>query len=269
MSGNTTRRGALPRASVPRARVGPVEIDNVSQQEAVEAIDRMIAGGGSHCLYVVNASKLVEARRNDRLRRMLAGADLVTADGMSVVWAARLLGRPLKERVTGIDLFERLVGHAAGRGLSVYLLGAREEAVRGVVERFTAEHPALRVAGYRDGYFGAGESERVAEAIRESRADMLFVAMGSPRQEEWIAAHLERSGVRFAMGVGGSFDHLSGRARRAPAWMQRAGLEWLHRLLRGPRGRWRRYLVGNTMFILMVIEQLWKEGRRGRKPLPH
>jgi N-acetylglucosaminyldiphosphoundecaprenol N-acetyl-beta-D-mannosaminyltransferase len=271
MSGKTTRgekpavttRASSRRVGAAAACVAGVAVDDVSQQEAVEAIDRLMAGGGSHYLAVVNAAKLVAASGDERLRRILAAADLVTADGMSVVWAARLLGRPLKERVTGIDLFERLVEHAATRGLSVYFLGAREESVRGVVERFTSRHTSLRVAGYRNGYFDAAESEQVAEAIRESRADMLFVAMGSPAQEEWIAANLERAAVGFAMGVGGSFDHLSGRAARAPGWMQRAGLEWLHRLLREPRRLWRRYLIGNTLFTFMIFKQLWKEGRQG------
>jgi len=127
--------------------------------------------------------------------------------------------------------------------------------VRGVVERFSREHPALRVAGWRDGYFDKAESAAIADQIRRSRADLLFVAMGSPAQEFWIAENLERTGARFAMGVGGSFDHLSGRKPRAPRWMQRAGLEWLYRLLREPHRLWRRYLVGNTQFLRLVVRQ--------------
>jgi N-acetylglucosaminyldiphosphoundecaprenol N-acetyl-beta-D-mannosaminyltransferase len=131
-----------------------------------------------------------------------------------------------------------------------------------VVERFTALHPGLRVAGYRNGYFGAQESEQVAEKIKESGADLLFVAMGSPRQEYWISSIVRRTGVRFALGVGGSFDHLSGLARRAPAWMQGAGLEWFYRLMREPRRLWRRYLVGNSVFVWLVLKQLVGLSRR-------
>jgi N-acetylglucosaminyldiphosphoundecaprenol N-acetyl-beta-D-mannosaminyltransferase len=130
-----------------------------------------------------------------------------------------------------------------------------------VIERFTDRHPNLQVAGYRNGYFKAEESGEIAEQIRGSAADLLFVAMGSPAQERWIASNLARAGVRFALGVGGSFDHLSGQARRAPVWMQRAGIEWLHRLMREPRRLWRRYLIGNTLFIWLVARQAFS----GRK----
>jgi N-acetylglucosaminyldiphosphoundecaprenol N-acetyl-beta-D-mannosaminyltransferase len=213
-------------------------------------------------MIVVNAAKLVEAARNEELRRALMNADLVTADGMSVVWASRLLGRPLKQRVTGIDLFERLVKNAAARSASVYFLGASDESVLGVVERFTREYPNLKLAGYRNGYFAKAEAEGVAEEIRRSRADLLFVAMGSPKQDTWIPLHIAATGVRFALGVGGAFDHLSGLSRRAPKWMQRSGLEWLFRLVTEPRRLWRRYLMGNSMFIWLVAKQLVGRDRR-------
>jgi N-acetylglucosaminyldiphosphoundecaprenol N-acetyl-beta-D-mannosaminyltransferase len=239
-----------------RIRIAGAQINNVTQDEALSLIDGWIQHPGSRYMVVVNAAKLVEANRNEELRRAIMNADLVTADGMSVVWASRLLGRPLKERVTGIDLFERLVGKAAARGSSVYFLGAHDESVRGVVERFTREYPGLKVAGCRNGYFTTAEADSVAEEIRRSGADLLFAAMGSPRQDIWIPSHIVATGVRFALGVGGSFDHLSGRSRRAPKWMQRAGLEWLFRLLMEPRRLWRRYLVGNSIFIWLVAKQL-------------
>jgi N-acetylglucosaminyldiphosphoundecaprenol N-acetyl-beta-D-mannosaminyltransferase len=232
-----------------------IPVANLTEDEAVAAIDEMISKGGSHYGAVVNAAKIVAADREAKLKQVLLDADVVTADGMSIVWASRLLGQPLKQRVTGIDLFQRLVEHAALRGLSVYFLGARDESVRGTVERFKSRHTALKVAGYHNGYFAVSESVAIAEAINQSGADLLFVAMGSPAQEKWIASQLARSGVRFALGVGGSFDHLSGLAVRAPRWMQRAGLEWFHRLTREPRRMWRRYLIGNAAFIWMVVRQ--------------
>jgi N-acetylglucosaminyldiphosphoundecaprenol N-acetyl-beta-D-mannosaminyltransferase len=244
------------RAHDSASEIAGVRIDNVSEAEAVARVDRFLEEGGPHYMVVVNAAKVAAASKEENLRRVIEEADLVTADGMSIVWASRLLGHPLKERVTGIDLFDRLVGHAARRGLSVYFLGARDEAVSGVVERFRALYPELRVAGYRNGYFRAQESEQIAEKIKESGADLLFVAMGSPTQEYWISSILRRTGVRFALGVGGSFDHLSGLARRAPVWMQSAGLEWFYRLIREPHRLWRRYLVGNTVFVWLVLKQL-------------
>jgi len=231
-------------------------VANLTEDETFAAIDKLISAGGSHYGAVVNAAKIVTANRDDRLKQILCEADLVTADGMSIVWASRFLGQSLKQRVTGIDLFQRLVEHAAERGLSVYFLGAGDESVRGVIARLTARHPNLRVAGYRNGYFAPNESDAIADAIRQSRADLLFVAMGSPAQEEWIASNLKRTGVCFALGVGGSFDHVSGLASRAPRWMQRTGLEWLYRLLREPRRLWRRYLVGNLAFMWLVTKQV-------------
>jgi N-acetylglucosaminyldiphosphoundecaprenol N-acetyl-beta-D-mannosaminyltransferase len=175
----------------------------------------------------------------------------------------------LKERVTGIDVFERLVERAARRGFPVYFLGAGEESVRGTVEVFAKRYPSLRIAGYRNGYFEVSDSRSVCDAIRLSGAELLFVAMGSPRQENWIASNLALTGVRFALGVGGSFDHVSGRARRAPRWMQRSGLEWLHRLAQEPRRLWRRYLIGNSVFIWLVISQRLRERGRANKAESH
>ena len=244
-----------PRLPFSCSSISGIPVANLTEDEAVAAIDEMISRSGPHYAAVVNASKIVAADRDERLKQVLLDADLVTADGMSVVWASRLLGQPLRQRVTGIDLFERLVKHAARRGLSVYFLGAREESVRGTVERLKSRHPALKVAGYHNGYFAVSESIAIADAIWQSAADLLFVAMGSPAQEKWIASQLERSGARFALGVGGSFDHVSGLAVRAPRWMQRAGLEWFYRLVREPRRMWRRYLIGNSAFMWMVVRQ--------------
>ncbi|HXU38957.1 MAG TPA: WecB/TagA/CpsF family glycosyltransferase [Blastocatellia bacterium] len=234
-----------------------IPVANLSEAETVTAIDDLILEGGTHYAAVVNAAKVVAANHNEALRRVLVQADIVTADGMSVVWASRVLGQGLKQRVTGIDLFECLVDHAAATGLSVYFLGARDESVRGTVELLAKRHPSLRVAGYRNGYFAQSESTAVAEAIKRSGADLLFVGMGSPKQEFWIASNLARTGVRFAMGVGGSFDHVSGLMARAPLLMQRLGLEWLYRLTH-ERRLWRRYLIGNPAFIWLIVRQFFR-----------
>jgi N-acetylglucosaminyldiphosphoundecaprenol N-acetyl-beta-D-mannosaminyltransferase len=232
-----------------------IEVDNLSEDETVDRIGDLITQQGAHYLMVVNAAKVVAATRDRELKKILLNADLVTADGMSVVWASRVLGQRLKERVTGIDLFSRLVEYAATRGLAVYFFGATDESVQKVVEMLKTQHPALRVAGYRNGYFSESENQGIVETIKSSHADLLFVAMGSPKQEKWIAENAAKTGARFAMGVGGSFDHVSGLVRRAPLWMQRIGLEWLHRLILEPRRMWRRYLVGNTRFVWIVLKQ--------------
>lgn len=256
MSGHSSSRCAT---SNPEGRdhcdILGIPVDNLTLSEAVDRISEMISRGGQHYAVVVNAAKAVVADRDDALRQVLLGADLITADGMSVVWASRMLGTPLKERVAGIDLCERLVERAASRNLSAFFLGASDQSVRGTVEHFLSRHPALRVAGFRDGYFPPAEAGEVADTIKRSGADLLFVALGSPAQERWIATWLGRTGARFALGVGGSFDHFSGRARRAPLWMRGAGLEWLYRLLSEPRRLWKRYLIGNIAFAWLVFRQ--------------
>jgi N-acetylglucosaminyldiphosphoundecaprenol N-acetyl-beta-D-mannosaminyltransferase len=257
------RSSAPPRlcSSASSVTIAGIPVANLTESETVAEIDRLIADQGPHYAAVVNAAKIVAANQDERLKQILLDADLVTADGMSVVWASRVLGHPLKQRVTGIDLFERLIARAAGRGLSVYFLGAREESVRGVVEHFTKEYPSLKISGYHNGYLTDSENHSLVESIRLSRADLLFVAMGSPAQEYWIASNIENAGVRFALGVGGSFDHVSGLARRAPRWMQRIGFEWLYRFLREPRRMWRRYLIGNSVFIWLIARQRLSNSR--------
>jgi len=244
-----------------RVNIAGIGVDNLSESEALDRIRCLVKAGGPHYAAVVNAAKLTLAHRDEELTRVLRSADLVTADGMSVVWASRLLGQRLKGRVTGIDLMCSIVEQAERFGQSVYFLGASEGSVRGATERFGSRCPRLRIAGYRDGYFPRSEWAPIAEGIRQSGADILFVAMGSPAQENWIAANLSATGVGFALGVGGSFDHISGLAKRAPRWMQRAGLEWLFRLCSEPRRLWRRYLVGNSVFLWLVSKQFISGGR--------
>lgn len=246
-----------------RVIIAGIPIANFSEAETVARIDELISLGGPHFGAVVNAAKVVAAERDPELKRALVEADFVTADGMSVIWAARLLGQPLSQRVTGIDLFQRLLSHAEEQGLSVYFLGAREDSVRGVVEFSKRRHASLRIAGYHNGYFEESENGFVCDEIMRSCADLLFVAMGSPKQELWIASNILATGVRFALGVGGSFDHLSGKVRRAPKWMQKSGLEWLHRFMQEPARLWRRYLIGNSAFTLLIIKQLLR-GRGSR-----
>jgi N-acetylglucosaminyldiphosphoundecaprenol N-acetyl-beta-D-mannosaminyltransferase len=238
-----------------RVSVTGVEVDNLSVDETVAEIRALTKEPGFHYMAVVNAAKMVATRKDLSLKRILDSADIVTADGMSIVWASWLLGRPLRERVTGIDMLARLLQLATAEGLSVFFLGSKQEVVAAAVQEYRAAYPRLQVAGHRNGYFSEHESKTVAQEIKLTGADLLFVGMGSPAQEKWIAQHGAASGVRFAMGVGGSFDHVTGAVPRAPLWMQRAGLEWLHRLIREPRRMWRRYLIGNTRFIYLVLVQ--------------
>lgn len=241
-----------------RINITGIPVDNLSQKETLEIIDGYInEKQKNRLMVVVNASKLVLAKEDKELREILLNADIVTADGMSVVWASQLIGTPLKERVTGIDTFENLVEMAAQKGYSVYFLGAKPDVVEALVKHYRDYLPNLKIAGYHDGYFGRNED--VIEDIKKTTPDILFVAMGSPRQEKWQATNLAKLGVSFTIGVGGSFDHVAGFSQRAPKWMQENGLEWLYRFLQEPTRLWQRYLLGNTKFILLVL----KEKRNG------
>jgi N-acetylglucosaminyldiphosphoundecaprenol N-acetyl-beta-D-mannosaminyltransferase len=200
----------------------------------------------------VNAAKVVQWADDRRLREFIRESDVISADGQSVVWAARLLGQPLPARVAGIDLMAGLIGEAERRGLGIYVLGARQEVLERALERLRETHPKLRIAGSMHGYFEAGEVPDVIAGIRAASPDMLFIAMPSPAKEHWLETHLEETGVPFGMGVGGSIDVLAGEYRRAPTWVQRLGAEWLFRLSQDPRRMWRRYLVGNFKFGVIV-----------------
>jgi N-acetylglucosaminyldiphosphoundecaprenol N-acetyl-beta-D-mannosaminyltransferase len=167
-------------------------------------------------------------RKDGTLRDAVCGSDLMLADGQAVVWACGLLGTPLPERVAGNDLFTGLLAQAQRRGYRVYFLGARAEVLDAMLTVLASRYPGLVVAGYRDGYFAAGQEAQVAAAIKASGADLLFIGMSSPRKELFAARWGEATGARVVHGVGGSFDVLAGLVKRAPAWWQRHGLEWLY-----------------------------------------
>ncbi|AWL03972.1 WecB/TagA/CpsF family glycosyltransferase [Massilia oculi] len=231
-------------------------VDNVSMEETLERVEDFVRAGRPHQHVVVNVDKLVKASRDEDLRRIINACDLVNVDGMPVVWASRLLGKPLKERVAGIDLFEALMRRAADKGWRVFLLGARPDVVREVAATYARRYPALVLAGVRDGYWQGKDAEAgVVRQVRDSRADLLFVAISSPRKEQFLGLYQAEMRIPFAMGVGGSFDVAMGRVKRAPAWMQKAGLEWFFRFLQEPRRMFRRYFIDDMAFIWLVVKE--------------
>jgi N-acetylglucosaminyldiphosphoundecaprenol N-acetyl-beta-D-mannosaminyltransferase len=238
------------------------KIDNLTMQETLDKIAGFIRAGTPHQHVVVNVDKLVKASRSPGLRRIINACALVNVDGMPVVWASRLLGTPLKERVAGIDLFDALMRRAAESGWRVFLLGAREDVVAGVAAFYTKQLPSLTICGCRNGYWqGLREEAQVAEQIRASRADLLFVAISSPQKEQFLDRHQSAMRVPFAMGVGGSFDVMVGKVKRAPRWMQRAGLEWFYRFLQEPRRMFRRYFLEDAAFFWLLLKELAQRGR--------
>lgn len=229
--------------------------DAVDLAGAIACVDRFIREGAPHYNIAINAAKVVACEDDVQLREAVAAAHLRTADGQAVVWASKLLGAPVPERVAGIDLMQALIAHAAERGYRVYFLGAKPEIVRACVDRAMHEFPALQIAGARDGYF-TDEAAVVAE-VRAAKPDIVFLGFGTPAKEYFMHRHYRELGAPFTMGVGGSFDVYAGHVARAPRWMQRAGLEWAFRVAQEPRRMWKRYLVGNSRFVALVARAWW------------
>lgn len=231
------------------------QIDNLTMEQTLGRVEGFIDSGLPHQHVVVNVDKLVKAERDPQLCRIINECALINADGMPVVWASRLLGKPLKERVAGVDLFESLMARAAQKGWRVYLLGAREEVVSDVKRLYEIKYPGLLVAGYRNGYWRPEEEPEVVEQIRQARADLLFVAISSPKKEQFLGQYQALMKVPFAMGVGGTFDVAVGRVKRAPLWMQKSGLEWFYRFLQEPRRMFRRYFIDDMAFIRLFLKE--------------
>ncbi|MFL0352899.1 WecB/TagA/CpsF family glycosyltransferase [Xanthomarina sp. GH4-25] len=231
-------------------------IHNLSMQETLQDIERVIESKKQLHHVVVNAGKIVAMQDDLQLRKSVNESNLINADGQAVVWASKILGKPLKERVAGIDLMVNLVELAAKNNYKIFFLGAKEEVVKTVVNVYTDQYSSNIIAGYRNGYFKKDEEQEIAKQISNSGANILFVAISSPTKENFLYENKTLlKGVNFVMGVGGSFDVVSGKVKRAPIWMQNCGLEWFYRFVQEPKRMWKRYLVGNTKFILLVIKE--------------
>jgi N-acetylglucosaminyldiphosphoundecaprenol N-acetyl-beta-D-mannosaminyltransferase len=232
-----------------------VLVDRVDRVGARAALERFLTDGGRHQIVTVNTDFVRLADRNPAYRSLLNGADLAVADGMPLVWLSRLAGNPLSERVAGIELVDSCCRLAAREGIPLFLLGAGPGVAPAAAHALTARHPGLRVVGTFTPAFGPataeGDAEMVAK-IREAGRCVLLVAFGAPRQDLFIRSHLQQLDVPIAMGVGCALDIFSGAVRRAPAWMQASGLEWLWRMAQEPRRLWRRYLLQDVPFLFRL-----------------
>lgn len=236
-----------------------IPLDNLTLDDAVETILHRIDWPAPQQICFVNADCANIACRQPQYLNVLRQADLVFADGIGMRLAGKFLGSSVRDNVNGTDLFPRLCEALRGTRKSLYLLGARPGVAEGVRDWIAAHHPGVVVAGCRHGYFATDEEPAVVRTIADSKADLLLVAFGAPRQDLWIREHLGDLGVKVAMGVGGLFDFYAGRVPRAPNWMRRGGLEWLYRLYQEPGRLWRRYVLGNPLFLLRVA-RAWGAG---------
>jgi len=228
-----------------------VRVDDVTYEEALAHVERCIGDGGVHQIATVNVEFIMEARRNRAFKHILAEAGLCVPDGVGVLWASRQQGKPLRQRVAGVDLVERIAARAAEQGWRIYFLGAAQGVAERAATTLAQRYPGLKIAGCYAGSPRREEEDDIVGWVRAAEPDVLFVAYGAPRQDLWISRNQARIGVPVAIGVGGAFDFIAGVTQRAPKWMQRSGLEWLHRLLRQP---WRlRRQLSIPRFILLVL----------------
>ena len=234
----------------------------VTFNEAVHLLVALAQGDEPTYAVTANVDHVVRFHRCPQVRTLYTDASLILADGTPLVWVSRLLGRPLPERVAGSDLLPRLCAEAANCGLSVFFLGGSPGTAQRAADVLRERHPRLEVAGTYCPPYGfetdPEESERIVHRIRDTAPDLLFVGLGSPKQERWIATNRNACGAKLSIGIGISFSFVSGAVRRAPTWMQRIGLEWAHRLIQEPRRLGRRYLIEDTFFLRLVLQQLFK-----------
>ena len=237
----------------PTATILKVKVHALTMAQTVALIEQFIASGQPHQLTTVNPEFVVEAQRDEEFRRIINGASLALPDGIGLLKAARFLRTtPLPERVAGSDLVVRLAELSHRKGYRIYFLGAREGVAEKAIERLKALYPLVNVAGSYAGSPALAENEAIVGRILPTQPHILLVAYGAPKQDKWIARNLERLQIPVCIGVGGSFDFLAGATRRAPPWLQRLGLEWLHRLLTQP-WRWRRIWNAVPYFSWLVL----------------
>jgi N-acetylglucosaminyldiphosphoundecaprenol N-acetyl-beta-D-mannosaminyltransferase len=256
---NTSSRTSLRGPHVARIGVGHALIDNCSSAQVCASIIAHARSGGKPAYVITpNAQHIVLLEKERRLQEVYDHADLVVPDGISILIAARLYGRSLRQRITGVDLFKTLCGQAAEAGLHVFLLGGRPGSAEKAAAALQREHRNLRCTTYCPplGFeHNAADLKQTADAITAARPDMLFVALGAPKQEYWIYEHGLQLSIPICIGVGGSFEIVGGVIPRAPQWAQSIGCEWFYRLCREPRRMWRRYLIGNLEFGAIVLRQ--------------
>lgn len=253
------RQSSLRHAGMDRVGIGHALVDNCSFREACVAIvEHAKSGGDPAYVTTPNAQHIVLLDGDRRLREIYERADLVVADGVSLLLAARLYGRALRERLAGVDMFQTLCGLAAENDLHVFLLGGRPNSADLTAATLRHRLSGLRISTYCPpmGFEKTATGlEETARAVRAAKPDLLFVAFGAPKQEYWIYEHGVKLAVPISVGVGGTFEMVAGVVRRAPRWLQKCGCEWLYRLCSEPRRMWRRYLIGNLQFAAIVVRQ--------------
>jgi N-acetylglucosaminyldiphosphoundecaprenol N-acetyl-beta-D-mannosaminyltransferase len=227
-----------------------VPVDNITMSEAIDKIAMFIEEKRPRLIVTPNAEMIMMAKQDEELQKILCNADMVLPDGAGVVWAARYCGYKMKERVAGCDLVHNLLGKPQGN-FRVYLFGGAPEVVAAARRKIETCYPEMTVVGARNGFFSVQEEGNIVGEIKSAQPDILLVGLGVPKQEKWLQKHLPELNVPVSIGVGGTFDVMAGVVTRAPGWMQRAGLEWLYRLLLQPKRFMRMLALPRFVFAVM------------------
>jgi len=256
----TVGLSAVPARTRLRLRLGRLHIDEVTFSQALDAVTALIAEGCGGTVFTPNVDHVVMADHDERFRRAYEAVDLSLADGMPILWASRLLGRPLPEKISGSDLVLPLMDRAAREGWRVFILGGAPGVGDLAAERLVERFPRIVITGTDapriDMDAPASARAPVLERVRSAKADLVLVALGAPKQELWIAEAAPALRPAVLLGVGAALDFIAGTARRAPRWMSETGLEWLFRLAQEPRRMWKRYLVRDPEFLVIVLRDL-------------
>lgn len=234
-------------------------IDVLDMNETIELVDKYITSKTPLHLMGVNADKINEVNKNEEMKKIVNSCGIINADGASVILASKYLKKPLPERVAGIDLMQELVKLCEEKKYKVYLLGAKQEVVEKTKEVLLNRHKKLNICGIHNGYFKEKDWDEISKILKKAKPDIVFVGITSPIKEYLIEYLQNDNNNCVFMGVGGSFDVISGNIPRAPKWMQKMSLEWLFRVMQEPKRLFKRYFIGNTTFIKSVIKEKYKK----------
>lgn len=231
-------------------------LDLINIEETVNFIDEIIQKNQFIQQVVINVAKIINLQKDDRLFKSVNDSDLINIDGMGIVYGANFLKLSVKKehKVSGIDLFYRLIKLSEQKKYKIFLLGGSEEIVKLTNDNLLSKYPNLKIAGYHHGYFWEDE-KKIALKIKNSGSQLLFVAITSPKKENFINQWKNDLNVNYVMGVGGTFDIVAGKIKRAPKWMQKNGLEWVYRIIQEPRRMWKRYLITNSLYVFLILKE--------------
>ena len=242
-----------------KVRILSVQVDNFNTNEAIKRIEVLIKEGKPQFVVTPNVDHIVKLQNDTEFRQIYENASLVLADGMPLIWASKFLGTSLKEKISGSDLFPKLCKVAAEKGYKLFFLGGRQGAAAKAADVLKAKYPAIQIVGVYCPPFefenDEVENKKIVEMIKTAKPDILFVGVGSPKQEKWIYKHKDEYQVPVSIGIGATFDFVSGMLKRAPVWMQKSGLEWFWRLMMEPKRLCKRYLLDDMKFFWLVLKQ--------------